>query len=122
MGTQVQNRATPDAPALFYPIRPESGARSFRSGSKKKLVRRTGRDYSQAIRRSYQFVFLLMNLWLGGQFYLWVRHFETAGQTSYVSRPPGVEGWLPIAGMMNLKYFLFTGKCRPSIQQPCFCS
>ncbi len=51
-----------------------------------------------------------MNAWLGGQFYLWVRHYETAGQWAYVSRPAGVEGWLPIAGMMNLKYFLLTGR------------
>jgi polyferredoxin len=76
---------------------------------KKKLVRRTERDYSQALRRSYQFAFLLLNVWLGGQFYFWVRHFETAGQTSYVARPAGVEGWLPIAGLMNLKYRLLTG-------------
>jgi 4Fe-4S binding domain len=49
-----------------------------------------------------------MNVWLGGQFYRWVRHYETAGMSAYVSRPAGVEGWLPIAGMMNLKYFLVT--------------
>ena len=51
-----------------------------------------------------------MNVWLGGQFYLWVRHYETAGASAYVSRPTGVEGWLPIAGMMNLKYLLLTGR------------
>jgi polyferredoxin len=75
---------------------------------RKKLIRRTDRDYSQALRRGYQFAFLLLNVWLGGQFYRWVRHFETAGQSPYVPRPAGVEGWLPIAGMMNLKYFLVT--------------
>jgi hypothetical protein len=51
-----------------------------------------------------------MNVWLGGQFYLWVRHYETTGASAYVSRPAGVEGWLPIAGMMNFKYFLLTGR------------
>src|SRR5215469_16392286 len=76
--------------------------------AKKKLIRRRDRDYSQALRRGYQFAFLLMNAWLGGQFYVWVRHYETAGTSAYVSRPAGVEGWLPIAGMMNLKYFLVT--------------
>ena len=75
---------------------------------KKKLIRRTDRDYSQALRRGYQFAFFLMNVWLGGQFYLWVRHYETAGASAFVSRPAGVEGWLPIAGMMNFKYFLLT--------------
>ena len=77
---------------------------------KKKLIRRIDRDYSQALRRGYQFAFLLMNVWLGGQFYLWVRHYETAGASAYVSRPAGVEGWLPIAGMMNFKYLLLTGR------------
>jgi polyferredoxin len=76
--------------------------------AKKKLIRRRDRDYSQALRRGYQVAFLLMNVWLGGQFYLWVRHYETPGTSAYVSRPAGVEGWLPIAGMMNLKYFLVT--------------
>jgi polyferredoxin len=27
-----------------------------------------------------------------------------------MSRPAGVEGWLPIAGLMNLKYLLVTGR------------
>ena len=77
-------------------------------GKKKKLVRRTDRDYSQVLRRSFQVAFLLMNVWLGGLFYVWVRHFETAGQTRAVARPAGVEGFLPIAGMMNFKYWLVT--------------
>ncbi len=75
---------------------------------KKKLVRRTGRDYSQALRRTFQAAFLLMNVWLGGVFYVWVRQFETSSPAQ-LSRPAGVEGWLPIAGMMNAKYWLLTG-------------
>jgi polyferredoxin len=111
MGTQVQNelaRRMPSAGPGFRPVvaSPSPGKPS----PKKKLVRRTDRDYSQRLRRGYQFSFLLMNVWLGGQFYLWVRHYETAGQSAYVARPAGVEGWLPIAGMMNLKYFLLTGR------------
>jgi polyferredoxin len=43
------------------------------------------------------------------QFYFWVRYFETGGATPYFTRPPGVEGWLPIASLMNLKYFALTG-------------
>src|SRR6202044_1744049 len=39
-------------------------------------------------------------------FYLWVRFYETNGHSFYIDRPAGVEGWLPIAGLMNLKYFL----------------
>jgi polyferredoxin len=77
--------------------------------SKKKLVRRSLRDRSQALRRGLQFGFLLLNIYLGVTFYLWVRQFEAGGHAVAVTRPAGVEGWLPIAGMMNFKYWLFTG-------------
>ena len=49
-----------------------------------------------------------MNICLGGIFYLWVRQFEPGGHANALPRPAGVEGWLPIAGMMNLKYFILT--------------
>jgi polyferredoxin len=51
-----------------------------------------------------------LNGWLAIQFYLWVRFFERGGKGLYVSRPAGVEGWLPIAGLMNTKYLLTTGR------------
>jgi polyferredoxin len=83
------------------------------SPPKKKLIRRTDRDYSQQLRRGFQIAFLILNVWLGTQFYFWVRHFETAGQSRFVPRSPGVEGWLPIAGLMNTKYLLTTGHVPP---------
>jgi polyferredoxin len=61
------------------------------------------------IRRSVQLAFLLLNLWIGARFYLWVRYFETGGETVYVPRPAGVEGWLPIASLMNLKVLVLEG-------------
>src|SRR5579871_1530175 len=76
---------------------------------KKLLVRRARRDRSQLIRHIVQWAFVALNLWLGLEFFLWARYFELGGSGSYVNRPSGVEGWLPIAGLMNLKYFLFTG-------------
>jgi polyferredoxin len=51
----------------------------------------------------------MLNLWIGFRFYEFVRYYESGGVTIKVSRPPGVEGWLPIASLMNLKYFLWTG-------------
>jgi len=77
---------------------------------RKKLVRRTRRDYTQLVRRSYQAAFLLLNVWLGGIFYFWVRGLETGTATAVAHPPAGIEGWLPIAGLMNLKYFLLTGR------------
>lgn len=77
---------------------------------RKKLVRRSAPDGSQRIRRGVQLVFVALNAWIGMQFLLWVRQFEGTGQRLVVSRPAGVEGWLPIAGLMNLKYFAVTGR------------
>ena len=76
----------------------------------KKLVKRRASDRSQLLRWGSQSAFLLLNIWIGVQFYLFVRHYETAGASPLVSRPPGVEGWLPIASLMNLKVLLLTGK------------
>ena len=75
---------------------------------KKKLIRRTDREYSQQLRLAVQLAFLLLNVWIGVQFYHWVRWAETAGRTQAVERPAGVEGWLPIAGLMQLKYLAVT--------------
>ena len=80
---------------------------------KKTLVRRVGTDRSQQVRRAVQIALLLLNAAIGVQFILWVRYFESGGATHYVGRPAGVDGWLPIAGLMNLRYFLAVGKIPP---------
>ena len=80
---------------------------------KKVLVRRRGRDRSQQVRRAVQLAFLALNVWIGVQFYLFVRYYETNGATYPASRPSGIEGWLPIASLMNLKYLLVTGEMPP---------
>ncbi len=67
-------------------------------------------DNSQRVRHTVQLAFVLLNAWLGIQFYLWVRFFENDGAGLAVPRPAGAEGWLPIAGLMNFKYFLLTGR------------
>ncbi len=60
------------------------------------------------MRRSFQVSFLLLNVWIGTLFYFWVRQFEPGGAASSLQRPAGVEGWLPIAGLMNLRYLALT--------------
>ena len=79
------------------------------TSARKKLVRRTGRDSSQRLRLGFQLAFLALNAWIGVLFYQWVRWAETAGAAREVARPAGVEGWLPIAGLMQFKYVLVTG-------------
>jgi polyferredoxin len=80
------------------------------SPPKKKLIRRSTLDRSQRIRRIVQWLFVGLNAWIGVQFLLWVRFYEHGGSRFSVSRPAGVEGWLPIAGMMNAKYLAVTGQ------------
>ncbi len=76
---------------------------------KKTVVRRVS-DRSQLLRRVFQFFFIALNLWIGAEFYLFVRYWESGGKSPFVARPPGVEGWLPIAGLMNLRAWIETGR------------
>jgi hypothetical protein len=80
------------------------------SALRKKLTRRACPDHSQVLRRTIQLAFLFLNVRLGVAFYFWVRRMETGAPGRIVVRPAGVEGWLPIAGLMNLKYWLTTGR------------
>jgi polyferredoxin len=73
----------------------------------KKLRERAPKEHSQSIRLAAQLAFALLNLWIGIEFARWVGYIETPGSTA-VTRPAGVEGWLPIAGLMNLKYWIAT--------------
>ena len=79
-------------------------------GPRKKLLKRAEPDRSQALRRGFQLAFLALNVWIGVQFYLFVRYYETGGRSVWAGRPPGVEGWLPIASLMNLKVLIATGQ------------
>ena len=88
--------------------------------------RRSMADRTQSFRLFIQISFLLLNVYLGTQFFFFVRQFERY-EPSTITRPPGVEGWLPIAGLMNLKAFLLRAKFHQSILRRCswspvFCS
>jgi polyferredoxin len=89
---------------------PAQAANRPAANPKKKLMRRTDVDRSQVYRRSFQGAFLLLNLVLGAKFYFWVRQFEVGVVDANLTRPAGVEGWLPIAGLMNLKYWILSGE------------
>ena len=129
MATQAHSEVIPEIPPALIPTEPgtrppdsgssreaaccvsrdaRSNVSTTRAKPKKKLIRRTDRDYSQTVRRSFQGAFLLLNVWIGSIFYFWVRQFEPGGAPTSLARPAGVEGWLPIAGLMNLRYFVLT--------------
>ena len=94
------------APGVTLPFLVEAG--SISKPVRKKLVRRDDHEYSQPLRLGAQLFLVALNAWIGVQFYLWVRWAESGGRGLEVSRPAGVEGWLPIEGLMQLKYFLVT--------------
>lgn len=101
MSAQPTLELNPEVTRALRPPEPATPA-------KKKLIRRTDKDYSQQLRRTFQAFFILLNIWIGVEFYAFVRHYETAGQTPWAARPDGVEGYLPIAALMNLKAFILT--------------
>jgi polyferredoxin len=61
------------------------------------------------MRKYVQYAFLLFNVYIGVRFYLFYLHFESGGQTAFVSRPASVEAYLPIAALMSLKFLAETG-------------
>lgn len=100
-------------PLTFYRTTPLSPAPAAdraarrRRREKKAFTRRSG-DVSQQIRLAVQLAFMSIAVWVGTQFYLWVRYYESGGTSLRVDRPAGVEAWLPIAALMNLKTFILT--------------
>jgi polyferredoxin len=71
---------------------------------------RVASDTTQRWRRAFQIAFFLLNVAIGIQFWFFVRFFESGGEGIYLPRPPGIEGWLPIAALMNLKAAALTGE------------
>lgn len=59
-------------------------------------------------RRLVQYGFLLLITWIGYLFTRFVADLQ-AGIAPTVTRPPGVEGFLPIGALISLKYWLVSG-------------
>ncbi len=114
----MASRASTSFPVAFYrssgSVAPRGTAPDIPAGAssshkRKPYTRRHG-DLSQQVRLAVQIAFVAITVLVGAQFYLWVRYFESGGATERVSRPPGVEAWLPIAALMNLKTLVMTGE------------
>ena len=63
----------------------------------------------QRVRLYIQSGFLLLIMWIGYEFYGFVRYHQSGWMTPYFIRPPGVEGFLPISALISLKYWIMTG-------------
>src|ERR1051326_8485259 len=74
----------------------------------KRLLLRMKED-SQFFRSAVQLSFVLLCLWIGIEYYFFVRWGASSGSTTFVPRPPGAEGFLPISALISLKYWIQTG-------------
>ncbi len=81
---------------------------NFKSQGKKKIIR-NGEKPIQKYRFWVQSLFALLCIWIGVEFYLFVKYLETDGAASFFTRPPGVDGFLPISSLMSFYYFLASG-------------
>lgn len=68
--------------------------------------------YVQALRTLVQWGFLLWCLWLGARLFLFVSAIR-GGMTPSVTRSAGVEGFLPILGLMGLRDWIESGSLNP---------
>jgi polyferredoxin len=67
------------------------------------------REDSQFQRSVVQSAFVLLCIWIGVEFHLFVTWGLSGGTDSFANRPPGVEGFLPISALISLNYWLQTG-------------
>jgi len=67
------------------------------------------REDSQFLRSTVQAAFVLLCIWIGIEFYLFVKWGTSGGAEPFIRRPPGVDGFLPISSLISLKYWLHTG-------------
>lgn len=70
------------------------------------------RTYIRFVRYAVQAAFVGVTIFIGWRFSQFVRHFEAVGYP-FVPKPPSVDAFLPIGGLMAFKYFLFTGMVEP---------
>lgn len=65
--------------------------------------------YMQPLRIAVQFCFLGFMVWLGLRFYQFVHYVRSGGTTSFIPRPDGIEGFLPISGLLGTASWLKGG-------------
>ena len=82
----------------------------FGMTNKKKKINKNKEKGIQKYRFIVQTLFALLCIWIGIEFYHFIQYLETNGSAAFSSRPPGVEGFLPISSFMSFYLFLITGE------------
>ena len=65
------------------------------------------------IRTVIQWFFMLWVVGIGIRFGMFINAIEDGATAPLISRPPGVDGFLPIGALTSLKYWLVTGEIHP---------
>jgi Pyruvate/2-oxoacid:ferredoxin oxidoreductase delta subunit len=105
-------RRNGNAPPSIKKIPPELRRRRINFKEEKIWYRRIIwrlKEDSQFLRTTVQAAFVLLCIWIGVEFYLFMQWGMSGGAEPYFERPPGVEGFLPISALMSLKYWIETG-------------
>ncbi len=76
---------------------------------RKKQALRLGIERTSLYRLGVQALFVLVSLALGWQFYRFVQAAKTTTEGPLPTRPPGVEGYLPISGLMGAVDWVYQG-------------
>ncbi|MFZ2322879.1 MAG: 4Fe-4S binding protein [Ignavibacteriaceae bacterium] len=76
---------------------------------KKKIIRNNEKGI-QKTRFIIQSLFTILCIWIGVEFYFFNQYLETNGTAVFHSRPPGVDGFLPISSFMSFYHFITTGE------------
>ena len=67
----------------------------------------------QTYRFWIQVAVVLLCLWIGVEFYNFIKYLDTGGLRGSAYRPPGVEGFLPISSLMSMYLFFISGDIHP---------
>lgn len=94
-------------------LQPETATSRRKDAPRRKIKRNTERSI-QRIRFLVQLALLLLCIWIGIEFHLFVKYLESGGTTTWVARPPGAEGFLPISSLMSLYDFFLSGELHPA--------
>ena len=68
---------------------------------------------TRSVRTIVQWVFMLWVVGIGIRFGMFVSAVESGAAAPLISRPPGVEGFLPIGALTSLKYWLVSREIHP---------
>ncbi len=67
------------------------------------------KDEAPLVRRGVQLLFVIITIYIGFQFIRFVNSYLDPEAVAIVSRPSGVEAFLPISALVSLKAWLVTG-------------